>query len=144
MLSLEGAWSIAMEKLLTLGEQHIVDCDKVDSARTVSSWTSGLRSPRRTAHFTGDSACDGELTDFGFAFAAKNALCTETAAVQLESMVRARLRPGFRIQGVAVNSRISSGVSKVTHFASIYDFLHVFGPLDDGLDVPESLGLHVN
>ena len=45
-----------------------------------------------------------KLTDFGFAFAAKNALCTETAAVQLESMVRARLRPGFRIQRVAVNS----------------------------------------
>ena len=87
---------------------------------------SGLRSPRRTAHFTSDSACDGELTDFGFSFAAKNALCTETATVLLETRVCARLRLGFRIQGVAVNSGISSGASKVRHFASICDFFACF------------------
>ena len=68
MLSPEGAWSIAIVKLLTLSEQQYLVCD------------------------TADSACHGELTDFGFVFAVKNALCTETAAVVLETRVRARLR----------------------------------------------------
>ena len=62
MLSLEGAWSITMGKLLTVSEQHFVECVK------------------------------GELMDFGFGFAQKNALCTETAAVLLETRVRAWFR----------------------------------------------------
>ena len=37
----------------------------------------GLRLPRRTPRFTADSACCGELADFGFAFAVWNALCTD-------------------------------------------------------------------
>ena len=54
-----------------------MDCDKVDSACTVGSWASGLRSRRRTSRLTVDSACYGELTDYGFAFAVMNALSTE-------------------------------------------------------------------
>ena len=37
MLSLEVSWSIPIGKLLTLSGQRFVDCDKVDSACTVSS-----------------------------------------------------------------------------------------------------------
>ena len=36
--SLEGGWFFATEKLLTLSEQQVEDCDSVDSARTVGSW----------------------------------------------------------------------------------------------------------
>jgi len=53
--SLEGAWSIATGNLLTLSEQQLVDCDTVDSA------------------------CNGGLMDNGFAFAEKNAMCTEAS-----------------------------------------------------------------
>ena len=45
----ESVWSTASGNLLTLSEQQLVDC------------------------ITVDSACNGELTNNGFAFAAKNA-----------------------------------------------------------------------
>jgi len=51
--SLEGAWFIATGDLSPLSEQQLVDCDTVDSA------------------------CNGGLMDNGFAFAEKNAMCTE-------------------------------------------------------------------
>ena len=54
MLSLEGAWSLITEELLTLSEQQFEDCDTVDSACTVDSWTRGLRLPRRTPRFLHD------------------------------------------------------------------------------------------
>jgi len=51
--SLEGAWFIATGDLSPLSEQQLVDCDTVDSG------------------------CNGGLMDNGFAFAEKNAMCTE-------------------------------------------------------------------
>merc|ERR1712007_67235 len=51
--ALEGAWEIATEKLVSLSEQQFVDCDKRDSG------------------------CSGGLMDTAFAFAKKNAICTE-------------------------------------------------------------------
>merc|ERR1711991_17214 len=51
--SLEGAWFIATGDLSPLSEQQLVDCDTVDSG------------------------CNGGLMDDGFAFAEKNAMCTE-------------------------------------------------------------------
>jgi len=51
--SLEGAWQIKTGKLESLSEQQFVDCDKVDKG------------------------CQGGLMDHGFAFAEKNAICTE-------------------------------------------------------------------
>jgi len=51
--SLEGAWEIATGKLVSISEQQLVDCDKVDSA------------------------CQGGLMDNGFDYAQKNSMCTE-------------------------------------------------------------------
>jgi C1A family cysteine protease len=51
--ALEGAWEIATSKLVPLSEQQFVDCDKVDSG------------------------CQGGLMDNAFAYAEKNAICTE-------------------------------------------------------------------
>merc|ERR1712136_224941 len=51
--SLEGAWFIATGDLSPLSEQQLVDCDTVDSG------------------------CNGGPMDNGFAFAEKNAMCTE-------------------------------------------------------------------
>ena len=48
-----SVWSIATGNLLILSKQQLVDC------------------------ITVDSACTGELMNYGFAFAAKNAICTE-------------------------------------------------------------------
>ena len=48
-----SVWSIATDNLMTLSKQQLVDCIAVDSA------------------------CTGELMNNGFAFAAKNAICTE-------------------------------------------------------------------
>jgi len=53
--ALEGAWEIATGNLVSLSEQQFVDCDKVDSG------------------------CNGGLMDNAFAFAEKNALCTEAS-----------------------------------------------------------------
>merc|ERR1719379_649012 len=52
--SLEGAWEIATGKLVSLSEQQFVDCDKEK-----------------------DEGCQGGLMDNAFAFAEKNAICTE-------------------------------------------------------------------
>ena len=49
----ESVWSIAAGNPLTLSKQQLVDC------------------------ITVDSACTSELMKNGFAFAAKNAICTE-------------------------------------------------------------------
>merc|ERR1712125_145267 len=51
--ALEGAWEIATGNLVSLSEQQFVDCDKVDAG------------------------CQGGLMDHAFAYAEKNALCTE-------------------------------------------------------------------
>jgi len=51
--SLEGAWQIATGKLVSISEQQLVDCDHVDQG------------------------CGGGLMDYAFAFAQKNAMCTE-------------------------------------------------------------------
>ena len=56
--------------------------------------------------------------DDGVAFAFKNALCTETATVKLESTVRARLRPACwaRSKRWSLSSRMSpstAGISAV-------------------------------
>jgi C1A family cysteine protease len=51
--SLEGAWQIATGNLVSLSEQQFVDCDQVDHG------------------------CQGGLMDHGFAYAEKNAICTE-------------------------------------------------------------------
>merc|ERR1719335_336132 len=51
--ALEGAWEIATGKLVSISEQQFVDCDHVDNG------------------------CGGGLMDNAFAFAEKNALCTE-------------------------------------------------------------------
>merc|ERR1712113_787680 len=51
--SLEGAMEIKTGKLVSLSEQQFVDCYKVDDA------------------------CQGGLMDHGFAYAEKNAICTE-------------------------------------------------------------------
>jgi len=51
--SLEGAWEIATGNLVSFSEQQFVDCDKVDAG------------------------CNGGLMDHGFAYAEKNAICTE-------------------------------------------------------------------
>merc|ERR1712217_87853 len=51
----EGAWEIATKKLVSLSEQQFVDCDKRDSG------------------------CSGGLMDTAFAFAKKNAICTESS-----------------------------------------------------------------
>jgi C1A family cysteine protease len=51
--ALEGAWEIATGKLVSLSEQQLVDCDKVDQG------------------------CSGGLMDNAFQYAEKNALCTE-------------------------------------------------------------------
>jgi len=51
--SLEGAWEIATGKAVSLSEQQFVDCDKRDSG------------------------CGGGLMDTAFAYAEKNAICTE-------------------------------------------------------------------
>ena len=53
--ALEGAWEIATGKLVSLSEQQFVDCDKRDSG------------------------CSGGLMDTAFAFAEKNAICTESS-----------------------------------------------------------------
>jgi len=52
--ALEGAWEIATKNLTALSEQQFVDCDH-----------------------NGDHGCGGGLMDHAFAFAEKNALCTE-------------------------------------------------------------------
>jgi len=51
--SLEGAMEIKTGKLVSLSEQQFVDCDSVDDG------------------------CGGGLMDHGFAYAEKNAICTE-------------------------------------------------------------------
>merc|ERR1712232_1254361 len=51
--ALEGAWEIATSNLVSLSEQQFVDCDKVDDG------------------------CGGGLMDHAFAYAEKNAICTE-------------------------------------------------------------------
>merc|ERR1719401_44646 len=51
--STEGAWKIAGNKLTSLSEQQLVDCDKVDHG------------------------CSGGLMDNGFQFLEKNGACTE-------------------------------------------------------------------
>merc|ERR1712039_125122 len=53
--SLEGANFIASNKLVSFSEQQFVDCDKVDSG------------------------CQGGLMDNAFAYAEKNAICTEAS-----------------------------------------------------------------
>merc|ERR1712187_747035 len=53
--STEGAWKIAGNSLVSLAEQQLVDCDKVDSG------------------------CNGGLMDNGFSFLEKNAACTESS-----------------------------------------------------------------
>merc|ERR1712080_44130 len=53
--ALEGAWEIATGKLVSLSEQQFVDCD------------------------TKDSGCQGGLMDYAFAYAEKNAICTESS-----------------------------------------------------------------
>jgi len=54
--SLEGAWQIATSKSVSLSEQQFVDCDKV-----------------------ADQGCNGGLMDNAFAYAEKNAICTEAS-----------------------------------------------------------------
>jgi len=51
--AMEGAWEIATGKAVSLSEQQFVDCDKVDQG------------------------CGGGLMDHAFAYAEKNAICTE-------------------------------------------------------------------
>merc|ERR1712046_911 len=53
--STEGAWEIATGNLISLSEQQLVDCDKVDNG------------------------CNGGLMDNGFSFFEKNAACTESS-----------------------------------------------------------------
>merc|ERR1712217_983523 len=53
--SLEGAMEIKTGKLVSLSEQQFVDCDKVDDG------------------------CQGGLMNHGFAYAEKNAICTEVS-----------------------------------------------------------------
>ena len=61
----KSAWSIAFGNLLTLSEQQLVNC------------------------ITVDSACNGELTNNGFVFAVKNAMCTEVS--QPRAIARLRI-----------------------------------------------------
>jgi len=53
--SLEGAWEIATQNLVSLSEQQFVDCDTVDAG------------------------CRGGLMDNGFRFAQDHAICTENS-----------------------------------------------------------------
>merc|ERR1719217_1218382 len=53
--AMEGAWQIATGNLISLSEQQLIDCDKVDSG------------------------CNGGLMDNGFSFLEKNAACTESS-----------------------------------------------------------------
>jgi len=53
--STEGSWEIATGNLVSLSEQQLVDCDKVDAG------------------------CNGGLMDNGFSFLEKNAACTESS-----------------------------------------------------------------
>ena len=86
----EGAWPIAIGKLLTMSERQLLDLDTVDST------------------------CHGELVGNGFAFAAENATCTEDSHsytgtqgyLRLDLHRGARSRKCHRIQGATVNSAI--------------------------------------
>ncbi len=56
--AMEGSWSIATGKLLSLSEQQLVDCD------------SGFG--------TGNHGCNGGLMDNAFQYAIDNGMCTES------------------------------------------------------------------
>ena len=51
MLSLQGAWSFATGKLLTLSARQFEDCDTVDPACTVGSWILERLVHKRQLHF---------------------------------------------------------------------------------------------